>query len=148
MIDTAEQITCKDCGKPLEQAERQGPHKREFCNGTCRKRWHRKQKEQPKSLATMDTMDGQARIAELERTLAEKDELIERLLGKKQSKQPFKRQLQERLTRLLEQRDWPMLDIHYRVKAGQKEGRVFIISASIDLLSRALGQLEESSRNI
>ena len=32
MIDTIEQTTCKSCGKPLEQAERRGPHWREYCN--------------------------------------------------------------------------------------------------------------------
>src|SRR5438034_8286268 len=43
MIDIAEKTHCKDCGAPLVQAERQGPHKKEFCNPTCRQRWHRKQ---------------------------------------------------------------------------------------------------------
>ncbi len=127
-----EQATCKRCGEPIELKEI-GPNKREWCSPACKQAAYRER----------ENKQAQQRIAQLEQELAEKDELIEQLLGKKQSKQPFKRSLQERLTRLLEQQDWPALDIHYRVKAGQKEGRVFIIGASIDLLSRALGQLEE-----
>ncbi len=143
MIDTTLETRCKNpsCGKPVHQIP--GHRRRQYCNDTCKQTAYRLRKEQPHLGVTIVDDGTQQRIAQLERELAEANKLIERLLGKKQSKQPFKRSLQERLTRLLEQQDWPALDIHYRVKAGQKEGRVFIIGASIDLLSRALGQLEE-----
>jgi len=61
MIDTAEQTTCKDCSTPLVQAERQGPRKREFCNATCRQRWHRKQQQR------QEHETAAARIASLEK---------------------------------------------------------------------------------
>ena len=67
MIDTIEQTTCKACGKPLEQAERRGPHRREYCDATCRKRAHRA-KQQPAIVTNDVTMSEavQERIAELE----------------------------------------------------------------------------------
>ena len=67
MIDIAEQATCKSCGKPLEQAERRGPHRREYCNATCRQRAYRA-KQHPAIVTQSVTMSEamQARIAELE----------------------------------------------------------------------------------
>jgi hypothetical protein len=59
MIDIAEETTCKACGKPLIQANRQGPHKREYCNDTCRQRAHRAKKQQKRETP-------EARIATLE----------------------------------------------------------------------------------
>jgi hypothetical protein len=70
MIDTIEQTTCKACGKPLEQANRRGPRKREYCDGTCRQRGHRaKSQQQPAIVTRSVTMSEamQTRIAELER---------------------------------------------------------------------------------
>ena len=77
MIDTIEQTTCKACGKPLVLPERRGPHKREYCNVTCRQRAHRA-KQQP-AIVTSDVTMSQAmqtRIAELEH---EVQKLLERL---------------------------------------------------------------------
>jgi len=72
MIDTIEQTTCKVCGKPLVQATRRGPHKREYCNVTCRQRAHRA-KPQPTIVTSDVTMSEamQARIVELEREVQE-----------------------------------------------------------------------------
>ena len=67
MIDTIEQTTCKACGKPLEQAERRGPRRREYCDATCRQRAYRA-KQQPAIVTRSVTMSEamQSRIAELE----------------------------------------------------------------------------------
>jgi hypothetical protein len=72
MIDTAEQTTCKACGKPLEQASKRGPRQREYCNATCRQRAHRKRTApQSKSAVTIVAIDErhvlEQRIAQLER---------------------------------------------------------------------------------
>ncbi len=61
MIDIAQQTYCKDCGAVLIQAERQGPHKKEFCNPTCRQRWHRKHQA-----VSREQESQEARIAVLE----------------------------------------------------------------------------------
>lgn len=135
-----EQATCKRCGKPIEIKEI-GPNKREWCSQACKQAAYREREKERKVEAAHDTLLSE-RIAELERQLVEANELIEGLLEKKQSKQPVKRKLQEKLSRVLEQRDWPAFTLHYRVNPGQKNGRVFIIGASVDLLSRALAQLE------
>ncbi len=68
MIDTIEHTTCKACGKPLVLPERRGPHRREYCNATCRQRAHRA-KQQPAIVTNDVTMSEalQARIVELER---------------------------------------------------------------------------------
>ncbi len=68
MIDTIEQIICKACGKPLEQASRRGPRPREYCNGTCRQRAHRAKQQQPAIVTRSVTISEavQTRIAELE----------------------------------------------------------------------------------
>src|SRR5438067_13422339 len=63
MIDIAQQTHCKSCGAPIVQAERQGPHKREFCNATCRQRWHRKQQ------AKQEQESQEVRIAALEKEI-------------------------------------------------------------------------------
>ena len=77
MIDTIEQTTCKSCGQPLEQVERRGPRKREYCDATCRQRAHRA-KQQPAIVTSYVTMSEamRTRIAELER---EVQKLQERL---------------------------------------------------------------------
>jgi hypothetical protein len=138
MIDTEQQAICKreGCTNPIEQ-KAIGPYKREYCSNACKQAVYRASHRN----VTIDA-EAQQRIAELERDLAEANEFIEKHLAGKKSNSPVKRGLQEKLTRLLEQRGWPALDIHYRVNPGQKEGRVFIIGASIELLSRALNQLE------
>src|SRR5205823_2488604 len=116
MIDTTNETRCKNpsCGKPIVQLP--GHRTREYCNDTCKQTAYRLRKEQSHHDVTIVDDSVQERIAALEQELAAANEQIERLLGKKQSKQPVKRSLQERLTRLLEQRDWPALNIHYRVK--------------------------------
>src|SRR5947209_4346158 len=76
MIETIEQTTCKDCGKPLPQSGRKTPHPRAFCNATCRQRYHRKHKAQKTSasIVTQQTVtmnvEAQARIAALEEEIA------------------------------------------------------------------------------
>ncbi len=126
--------TCQreGCTNTFEQ-KAIGPIKREYCSDRCRQKAYR---EREKAELT-------ERIAELEHQLVERDELIEGLLDKKQSKQPVKRSEQERLTRVLEQKDWPAFTIHYRVNPGRKEGRIFVVNAPMVLLERALAQLEE-----
>ncbi|SRR6266568_3084342 len=71
MIDIAQRTYCKDCGAPLVQAEKQGPHKKEFCNPTCRQRWHRKHQA-----ISREQESQEARIAVLEKEI---EQLQERL---------------------------------------------------------------------
>jgi septal ring factor EnvC (AmiA/AmiB activator) len=90
MIDiVAEETTCKACGKSLIQAKRQGPHKREYCNDTCRQRAHRAKKQQKRETP-------EARIATLEMEIAALEVEIRRLQERLNVEQRFRTDTQVR----------------------------------------------------